>query len=369
MAFVPGYKHDIFVSYAHVDDISISSSQRGWVTELVKNLEYLLVRQIGRADAYSIWMDYQLAGNRPFTDALVENVRQSATLLIVLSPGYLTSEWCRKEQNEFLEAIKSRQYNRSRIFIVETQSMDAERRPTALADLLGYRFWAKGETDHDRMLGWPSPNREDTEYWDIIERLASDLVATLKNIAQTEAESKYKDTTKAEPARPDPVQPTEETFDLPPDIVEILERKIESNNYDVFLCHNTSDKPNVKIIGRQLMENKVLPWLDEWDLRPGLPWQEALESQIENIKAAAVFVGESGFGPWQNMELSAILRQFVIKKCPVIPVVLEECSQVPQLPVFLAGMHWVDFRNAKPDPMQQLLWGITFRRSRIFSRT
>lgn len=367
MAFVPGYQHDIFVSYAHVDDVSDLSLQRGWVTELIKNLEQFLAERLGRADAYSLWMDYQLAGNLAFTDAIIDSIRQSATLLIVLSPGYLASEWGRQKQNEFLTAIKSKQYNRSRIFVVETQRMPAEHRPQALSGLLGYKFWVEDETGHERMLGSPAPDRKDTEYWEQIERLASDLVVTLKKIAQAEAEDKEPPPAATPPSIP--AEPTEEAFDLPPDIAEILEQKIESNDYDVFLCHNGRDKKHVKVIGRQLMENRLLPWLDDWDLRPGLPWQEALESQIENIKAAAVFVGESGFGPWQNMELAAILRQFVVKKCPVIPVVLEECSQVPQLPVFLAGMHWVDFRSGKPDSLRQLMWGITGKRSRVFSRT
>jgi hypothetical protein len=44
--------------------------------------------------------------------------------------------------------------------------------------------------------------------------------------------------------------------------------------------------------------------------------------QIEIIKSAAVFVGESGLGPWQNHEIPALLSQFVKREFPVIPVIL-----------------------------------------------
>ena len=106
-----------------------------------------------------------------------------------------------------------------------------------------------------------------------------------------------------------------------------------------------------------------MPWLDEWELRPGLPWQRLLEEQIAAIKAAAVFVGAEGLGPWQRQELDTFLRQFVARACPVIPVLLPEAPREPRLPLFLEGMTWVDFRVNDPDPLERLIWGITGRRA------
>ena len=141
-----------------------------------------------------------------------------------------------------------------------------------------------------------------------------------------------------------------------------LENKRERGEYDVFMCHNSEDKAVVKQIAELLIEKRLVPWLDEWELRPGLPWQRALEAQIEQIQSAAVFVGQNGFGPWQDLELDAFLREFVMRRCPVIPVILSPCENVPQLPKFLRGHTWVDFRNTTPDPLAQLTWGITGKR-------
>ena len=132
-----------------------------------------------------------------------------------------------------------------------------------------------------------------------------------------------------------------------------------SPQFDVFLCHNSEDKPTVKQIGEQLKCHGLRPWLDEWDLRPGLPGQRAFEEQIKSIRAGAVFVGDAGIGPWQDLEQEAFLRQFVKRKCPVIPVILPNCRRAPKLPVFLEGMTWVDFRKSDPDPLKRLMWGIT----------
>ncbi len=141
-----------------------------------------------------------------------------------------------------------------------------------------------------------------------------------------------------------------------------VEGKKEVQDFDVFLCHHGIDKPAVKIIGEQLQNRGLLPWLDEWELRPGLPWQRILEEQIGKIKTVAVFVGKNGIGPWQQLELEGFLREFVRRGCPVIPVLLEDAPLEPKLPIFLQGMTWVDFRKQEPKPMDMLEWGITGNR-------
>jgi len=142
----------------------------------------------------------------------------------------------------------------------------------------------------------------------------------------------------------------------------ILQGKVATGDFDVFLCYNSADKPVVKAIGEMLKERGILPWLDEWELRPGLPWQKVLEQQVKQIESVAMFAGKSGIGPWQDLEQAAFIRQFARRDCPVIPVILPDCDKTPELPVFLEGMTWVDFRKQMPDPIDQLVWGITGER-------
>jgi WD40 repeat protein len=141
-----------------------------------------------------------------------------------------------------------------------------------------------------------------------------------------------------------------------------LQGKIATKDFDVFLCHNSRDKTFVKQIGEKLKEEGILPWLDEWELRPGLDWQDLLEKQMKQIKTVAVFVGKSGLGPWQDSEIKAFLRKFVQLGCPVIPVLLSDTPKKPKLPLFLQSRMWVDFRQQEPDPVQQLLCGIIGRK-------
>ena len=134
------------------------------------------------------------------------------------------------------------------------------------------------------------------------------------------------------------------------------------STFDVFLCHKSEDKDEVKEVARMLTSRGVSVWLDEQQLRPGLAWQVALEKQINSIRTAAVFVGDSGVGPWQNLEMRALLSEFVSRQCPVIPVILQSASGVPELPIFLRQLTWVDFRANAESAMKRLIWGITGRR-------
>ncbi|SLM45459.1 membrane hypothetical protein [Nitrospira sp. ND1] len=132
-----------------------------------------------------------------------------------------------------------------------------------------------------------------------------------------------------------------------------------AEKFDVFLCHNTEDKSEIRKIADDLSRRGLKPWLDEREMQPGKPWQAILENQIETIEAAAVFVGKSGLGPWQNMEMRAFISEFVERACPVIPVILPSAAETPKLPILLKSLHWVDFRNIDSDPLKHLIWGIT----------
>jgi hypothetical protein len=94
-------------------------------------------------------------------------------------------------------------------------------------------------------------------------------------------------------------------------------------------------------------------------LRPGYPWQDALEDIIENARTAAVLVGADGLGPWEDVEMRACLTEFVQRKLPIILVLLPGCPEQPNVPLLLRSFTWVDLRNDTEESFQRLLWGIT----------
>lgn len=146
------------------------------------------------------------------------------------------------------------------------------------------------------------------------------------------------------------------------DIIESWQTALASTKgtaFQVFLCHNSQDKVAVRGVNRELRLKGISTWLDEEQLPPGRAWQELLEEQIQSIASVAVFVGESGLGPWQDVEMRAFISEFVRRRCPVIPVILQDCVNVPALPLFMRQFTWVDFRKKEPPPIDMLLWGVT----------
>ncbi len=130
--------------------------------------------------------------------------------------------------------------------------------------------------------------------------------------------------------------------------------------FDVFLSHNSKDKPTVRQLAQALQARGLKVWLDEEQLVPGRPWQEALEAVIQTICTAAVLVGKDGLGPWEIPEMRACLSEFVNRQLPVIPVLLPDAPVKPELPLFLRAFTWVDLRGGlTEDSLNRLQWGIT----------
>ncbi len=109
---------DIFISYAWVDDRKPPGVDHGWVTTLVMYLKDLLAQKLGRRESFWLWWDHQLPRDLPLTPELESKVRETSILVVVLSRGYLSSEWCEKERTLFLAEVRRRVAGGARVFIV-----------------------------------------------------------------------------------------------------------------------------------------------------------------------------------------------------------------------------------------------------------
>ncbi len=131
-------------------------------------------------------------------------------------------------------------------------------------------------------------------------------------------------------------------------------------SFDVFLSHNSSDKPTVRALKQALAERGLKCWLDEEQLRPGVPWQDLLEQGIEDSGSVVVCVAADGLGPWEKGEMEAALRLAVKDDCPIIPVLLPGVPSAPELPGFLGSRTWADLRGGlDPEGIDRLIRGIT----------
>ena len=131
MAYSKSKKNDIFISYAHDDDIE------GWVNHFAKLLRNMLNKQLrvlenGRTVNVAVWTDASLPPSGSLQNRLEQQILDSALLVVVMSESYLVSEWCREEGEMFI-----RQLNRRRelkIFIAEKEWTDRNSWPAYLKD-------------------------------------------------------------------------------------------------------------------------------------------------------------------------------------------------------------------------------------------
>jgi len=207
MAYVSGYEHDVFVSYAHVDNEPLAGVDEGWVSLLAQNIQKLVDRKLGRKDSCDLWMDYRLRNHESFTPKLLDAVGKSATLLVVLSSGYLASPWCERERKAFREMVRGR--DSSNIFVVELEPLGSDR-PTEFNELLGYRFWVHEPGQRcPRLLGFPKPDDSEREYYSSVNDLCHEIAGALKSLkAAGQQQSELSNSLRSPP----PISPNKSVF-------------------------------------------------------------------------------------------------------------------------------------------------------------
>ena len=177
MAYVSDFEHDIFISYALVDDEKLPGVDAGWVSTFVTTLESRLSVAIGRLGRLKPWWDRsQLRENQPLDKQIQQALERTACLVVVLSPGFMESPWCPKELEAFRIAIEKQGRADSRIFVVDLGKVTEQQRRKSFSNYKPFDFWKVDERKNRRILGFPAPNAKDhPEFYDAVEDLATKL--------------------------------------------------------------------------------------------------------------------------------------------------------------------------------------------------
>ena len=222
------FEGDAFISYAHIDNLELEDGHGGWVANLHRALEIRLAQLLGKQTR--IWRDPKLQGNDALSDTLLEKVRRAATLVPVLSPRYVKSEWSLRELAEFCDACEQqggiRIGEKARIFKVMKTPIPREFHPPELQELLGYEFFrVDPETGRVRELDEIFGPEAKREFWLKLDDLAHDLCRLLQTL-----ESQARDVD--EFGEPDAVFLAETTNDLR-EQREAIKRDLVQHGYTV----------------------------------------------------------------------------------------------------------------------------------------
>ena len=153
MALIPGFEYDIFISYAHVDNTTVSENKVGWIRSFYDHLKQMLDQRYGRMDEVKIWWDdKKLDGTKLFDESIKAGIEKSAIIISLNSPGYQKSKYCQQELDLFYEKAKSEAVglkvaDRSRIVQVLLNNIPHKEWPNTLQGTTGFHFHDAKETD------------------------------------------------------------------------------------------------------------------------------------------------------------------------------------------------------------------------------
>ena len=173
MAYIPGFKHDIFISYAHIDNIPILDQQEGWVNTLYKNLKVMLDKRIGKMNLLDIWYDNKaLDGSTLFDNSIENGIMDSAIMICINSPGYKESDYCKKEMVTF----HKKALNEKTGIMVG----DRSRMVQVLLNNIPHAEWPE---ELSGATGFPFHNATDADSWgDTLEPDSDEFKKTLQNL-------------------------------------------------------------------------------------------------------------------------------------------------------------------------------------------
>jgi len=123
--------------------------------------------------------------------------------------------------------------------------------------------------------------------------------------------------------------------------------------YDVFLSHNSNDKPRVRRLAQRLKDAGLRVWFDEWVIRGGDDIYLAVERGLEAARVQVLCLSAAALGSdWVTLERSTVLfRDPTNAGRRFIPLLLADC----ELPDTLRRYKYVDFRKVTKAAFDELL--------------
>jgi formylglycine-generating enzyme required for sulfatase activity len=127
----------------------------------------------------------------------------------------------------------------------------------------------------------------------------------------------------------------------------------ETFPFDVFLSHNSKDKPRVRRLAERLRAAGLRVWFDEWHIGPGDIIALKVDEGLERSRVLLLCVSPNALASgWVALERStAIHRDPSNEGRHFIPLLLEDC----ELPATVRRYRYVDYRQEAEAAFAELL--------------
>jgi hypothetical protein len=185
MAFLkPHFEYDVFVSYSHGARASETETPlKDWTLELIRRLETDIRFVDNEFESLHIWRDEAIDPTIHLTDELRAKAKQAAILVIVMSPPYLASAWC-KDEREWFSEQEDHSREHGRVFVVRAIRTTEANWPDFLRDQRGNAL--PGFPFHDAKdpmpFGWRGSREKYEDYVRQLGQLRTALIARLREL-------------------------------------------------------------------------------------------------------------------------------------------------------------------------------------------
>lgn len=176
MGILKHREHDVFVSYAHIDNIPDREDEKGWVERFDSQLRVRLLKRFG--DEVEVWRDDRRLGRaEKFDDVIEQAISSSGIMVALITNRYLKSDYCALEINGFDDQIRDEPETKDhpRIFPVLLYNIHPEHWPSPCSGRSGFMFHdARKATEHGEPLD-PGSDAFDRMLRQLVEELYSAL--------------------------------------------------------------------------------------------------------------------------------------------------------------------------------------------------
>jgi hypothetical protein len=114
-------------------------------------------------------------------------------------------------------------------------------------------------------------------------------------------------------------------------------------SYDIFLGHSAKDREFVVRLASDLTSVGLRVWLDQWNIRPGDSFAEAIEQALKESRFLLIVMSPDYFqSVWTQQEWRYALSDEIHGGgIRLIPLLYRDC----EIPLMLRSKQWVDFRE------------------------
>lgn len=176
--------NDIFISYAWADNEppagALAPEKDRWVWQFERALTAALRSKLGAP--LNVWIDRRkLRANSLIEGMLTEELRRSRLLVVLMSPSWSASSWCRLELETYLAQHPGTKTQES-VFVVEIEPVPRATWNERIRELAAFTFHKPLANGRGSVrLGYPLPDpRLDRDFYLDVVTLADDIAAALE---------------------------------------------------------------------------------------------------------------------------------------------------------------------------------------------